>query len=465
MERRRKKKNYTAIAMLSGNANRDLCLWEHPRPRLLRCLNALILTFFVTDLGDCQVCLEYKAGCPLSQLFHMALKSFFGRPRKKVDHLSDDEESSSHDEVRIAIPKQSPTQKRGPNSPSVRSSNLKVFVMKAQLGFCFSCIAMMLLRQFIDLSGLSISSDFSFFSPTDVCVEYGGKSLEPYSAPGEKSKVKTIHLIGERHQGTKWITAELEKCFQHAVKVEAALNNRHKHWFQQPELENRDAVVIAVFRNIYSWVRSMNYVRPHHAPRHFNIEWDEFVTRPWTLRGLKNFTTYFPTKEGTMTRESSPCWQHFLPNEMEPCLESERLSMVNYSHFDSNEVQYIPELAAYELRLDGSGRPYDSIVDMRADKIRNFLEVKSTVHSFYPVQYEHMMHHGVEELISTLERDLQIQRSHLCQLHPPKPPKPVRFPPGYLDWMREHVDWEAEGLIGYSVDDIDPTCTVVPQKQ
>uniref|UniRef100_A0A8J9X2A1 Uncharacterized protein n=1 Tax=Phaeodactylum tricornutum TaxID=2850 RepID=A0A8J9X2A1_PHATR len=348
------------------------------------------------------------------------------------------------------------------NDRSQISTPLKVLRM-LQVCFVVGLIGAMLGRHY-ELWGVvsdeddpgSVTGDAEADSAAnDICTGYLGQYLDPYSAPVEKKKVQTIHLIGERHQGTKWITAILEQCFDNSVSVVPAFGDRHKHWFMLNETAEH-GVIVAVFRNIYSWVHSMNYVRPHHAPAHFNIEWREFVTRPWTLRGHANFTTTFPGSASL--RDTTPCWQRFLPNEIEPCLESERLVMVNYSHFDSPEVQYVPELSAYELRNDGSGEPYGSIVEMRADKIRNFWSLRDLVHSFYPVQYEYMMHNGLETLVAELESALHLRRSHRCLLDTPRPPKVKHYPTGYVDWMRQHVDWDAEALIGYHRDDVNSAC-------
>lgn len=42
----------------------------------------------------------------------------------------------------------------------------------------------------------------------------------------------TIHVLGERHSGTKWITQHLEECFNHTADIRRGLT-RWKHWFRK----------------------------------------------------------------------------------------------------------------------------------------------------------------------------------------------------------------------------------------
>ena len=58
---------------------------------------------------------------------------------------------------------------------------------------------------------------------------------------------------------------------------------RFKHWFQFDDdtVRNDSAVVIAMFRDPYDWVEAM-HERPHHAHAHIGLDWEEFVTKPWT---------------------------------------------------------------------------------------------------------------------------------------------------------------------------------------
>lgn len=54
------------------------------------------------------------------------------------------------------------------------------------------------------------------------------------SEASSKTAATTIHLLGERHSGTKWMTAHLNECFglHENIRVVSALS-RWKHWFRE----------------------------------------------------------------------------------------------------------------------------------------------------------------------------------------------------------------------------------------
>ena len=125
--------------------------------------------------------------------------------------------------------------------------------------------------------------------------------------------IPKLYLIGERHSGTNWITSELERCFGHAVSVSIDFSRR-KHWFQKNATfyEAENAVVVLQVRNVYDWVSSM-WSYPHHAPNHFNLDWQSFVTRPWTQPG-------FPEPDEADLQFMKPhCVFNYWPTEVVPC--------------------------------------------------------------------------------------------------------------------------------------------------
>ena len=256
------------------------------------------------------------------------------------------------------------------------------------------------------------------------------KPLEPFYSE-RTIKINNIRLVGERHCGSTWITEHLQECFNYTDITISSTFNRHKHWFQRHEPQY-DSVLVATFRNPYDWVTAMYDKHAYHAPHHLNFGWKDFVTTPWTL---PNYTA-----PQNVTR----CWQDFLPDEIVPCLEAERPTEVLKE--SSNMIFEIR--AAYELQNNGSGKPYKSIVDLRADKIRHFLGLKSLVHSFYPVQYEYNVLHGTAPLIENLEQALGV--SATCVPSPPQEMHYRSYPKEFIEWMKENVDWQAESMVGYS---------------
>lgn len=256
---------------------------------------------------------------------------------------------------------------------------------------------------------------------------------------GPKKHRPSLHLVGERHSGTTWIHQHLSDCFVPEVSVRNGLA-RWKHWFQfdgdyssyqsDGGEAKRKTVVVAQFRHAYHWVEAMR-VKPHHSPNHFDLGWQEFVTRQWTMPRNE-------TVPGTET-ETPTCQHSFHPHEVVPCLEMEM--GVSESGVDV--------FAVYEMRHDGSGMPYDSILELRADKIRNFLSIADFdgIQDLFPVQYEQLVRNGTATLIHNLEEALGV-KAH-CSPTGPQTLSSRALPPEYVEWMKEHVDWETEALIGY----------------
>jgi hypothetical protein len=241
-----------------------------------------------------------------------------------------------------------------------------------------------------------------------------------------------IHLVGERHSGTKWIHEHLVDCFSPRVAVRSGFD-RGKHWFQHDgDYSERKRVVVAQFRHSYHWVEAMRD-KPHHAPEHFDLTWQEFVTRPWTMpRKGKDVNV-------TLLGTEKTCQKKFRPNEVIPCLEIEA---------DATETGHMI-LPLYEMRSDGSGKPYDSILELRADKIKNFLSIADFhgIQDLFAVQYEQMVRNGTATLIRNIEEALGVKAQ--CSPMAPQSLSPRSLPPEYVKWMKEHVDWKTEALIGY----------------
>jgi hypothetical protein len=284
---------------------------------------------------------------------------------------------------------------------------------------------------------------------SDAIAEAGGTRGGANTTSENMSKTHrpSLHLVGERHSGTKWINKHLFDCFSPEVSVRSGLT-RWKHWFQEngeyshfqsgdPSGE-RKTVVVAQFRGPYHWVEAMR-VNPYHSPNHFDLTWQDFVTRSWTMpRWGKDLAGGYLA--GGLKATESLCQSRFLPTEVVPCLETEPYVLPR----TGREVYSL-----YELRNDGSGQPYDSILELRADKIKNFLSIAvfDGIQDFFPVQYEQMVANGTATLIRNLEQALGVKAQY-----PPMDPQSVPsrpLSPEYVEWMKAHVDWETEALIGY----------------
>lgn len=280
------------------------------------------------------------------------------------------------------------------------------------------------------------------FDPASSVQDIANKKfVQLRTNQSSQSTIKSINLIGERHTGTKWITAHLQDCFGDQVQV---LNRftRYKHWFQyeDPHLYPPNSiVVVALVRDPYDWLESMRK-RPYHSPNHFDLDWEAFLTRPWGMdRGPGDQQLI---QEGSTL--NATCMHRFSFNNIIPCSQLDR-NMYNGTRRNGKKIG-----VTYELNQDGSGNAYESILQLRSDKIQNFLNISSfnAVRAFYPVQFEYLVAQGTSELIEELERVTGFKAR--CKSADPQPLKEKSYNESFIHWVNEHLNWETEHLIGYS---------------
>ena len=103
----------------------------------------------------------------------------------------------------------------------------------------------------------------------------------------------------------------------------------------------------------------------------------------------------------------------------------------------------------YELRNDGSGEPYTSIVELRSDKIINFLGVAEWhwIDAVLSMQYEDLLKQGTEILIKEIQRRTGVEPRFLPT--PPQTRMTRTLNYEFATWMKKHVNWDVEALIGY----------------
>jgi hypothetical protein len=191
-----------------------------------------------------------------------------------------------------------------------------------------------------------------------------------------------------------------------------------------------------MFRDPYDWVEAMRE-RPHHAHDHIGMEWKDFVTKPWVgPRGPADKIKMQKSKE-----EGNPiltCLAGYKFDEVVPCSMEDSISNDGYSNY------------MYELMHDGSHRAYGSIIDLRREKILNFLQIPKFhgVRAFFPERYEALNLRGTAGLLAQLEEVTGLK----AKCEPFKGTGVVTHKgvdPEYTKWMNKFVDWDVEGMIGY----------------
>jgi hypothetical protein len=273
----------------------------------------------------------------------------------------------------------------------------------------------------------------------DVSQEYDGLPTKKYASA---MPIEELSIIGERNSGTRWMSSHLKDCFNDTILVRHYLV-RYKHWFQHDVpngRERRRTLVVAMFRDPYYWVEAMRKV-PHHAPLHYKLGWEDFVTTPWTMpRAPLDLELRYNESDPTNIK----CQEYFQYHQINSCLN--RPFPKGYFDKKPSMSGHQPQ---YELRLDGSGRPYGSILDMRSDKIKNHLSVAEWdwVEKLIHVRYEDLLKKGTHNLIRYIEQ-LTGAKSN-CDPYPPQDRHTRPLEDSYISWMTKFVDWETEALIGY----------------
>jgi hypothetical protein len=257
-----------------------------------------------------------------------------------------------------------------------------------------------------------------------------------YGQPTKTLPPTSIHLIAERHSGSKWITAHLNECFgKHpGVHIRSGLT-RWKHWFQENNTGyiTKRAMVVTQFRHVHQWVAAMHYL-PYHSTMHYNLTWQEFVERKWDMPKRGRELEQLPA--------DTECQDQFRPTQVNPCLENERVDVLSG----------LSVKPLYEMRHDGSGQPYDNILQLRSDKIKNFLSIQNfdRVTGFAAIQYEDMVESGTASLLQSIEQQTGLKA--MCQPVPPSKLKKRDLPEDFIEYLNTHVDWETEALIGYTAE-------------
>eukprot|EP00980_Cylindrotheca_fusiformis_P006003 scaffold1284_cov108-Cylindrotheca_fusiformis.AAC.17 len=250
---------------------------------------------------------------------------------------------------------------------------------------------------------------------------------------------KRIALLGERNSGTTWISQQLKDCFASENMIVTTGLTKDKHFFQRDDgtIPRETAYVIAMVRNPYDWAAAMNK-RPHHSPEHLKLDIEEFLTKPWTMER--------PAHDLPFANYTGPfCQLGYRYFEIIPCIRDENAKEEKPSGYSSRDPQY-------ELRPDGSGLPFDSLLQLRQAKIKNILDVKDWdwVADFEIVQYEELLKHGTEAFLKHIADVTGVEMK--CKPSPPAPERLSNYEQSskVTRLINSLVDWDVEKSVGYS---------------
>ena len=200
-----------------------------------------------------------------------------------------------------------------------------------------------------------------------------------------------------------------------------------------------DTLVLAQFRNPYDWLEAMRNV-PHHSPAHLKLKWEEFIEKEWSMPriGLDlNMTEHDACQEDFDYNQINSCTVEPLPREVY-----------------GKKIRYSEHQPFYELRQDGSGKPFKNIMEMRAAKIRNFLGVREHVGiaDVWTIQYEYLLTKGTDHLLEKIEEWTGVKRQ--CEAFPAQNRRKRPLSRTFAKYVNKNLDWSAEGLIGFTQEEV-----------
>ena len=276
------------------------------------------------------------------------------------------------------------------------------------------------------------------------------------SKPSSPPNKMIIHLIGERNTGTKFVIDQVKQCFKDSgIKVRRDFR-RSKHWFQMTNTprDQRNRILLATFRDPVEWVAAM-IEKPYHSLNHMKgfdanynpipLDWKDFVSRPWSMpnRTEQDWKLF-------QSRPRSHCKYGFRFNEVMPC------EWRNNSLPESVQRAYFPWYELQRKTEFGSlGIPFDNILQLRSDKILNFLlelPLTQRLGGFLAIRYEDLLRNGTRAMLEQVGE--MIGLAELPASCTPQTAQPWRLgqrkiPNGLRQWVEENLILETEKLLGY----------------
>lgn len=239
--------------------------------------------------------------------------------------------------------------------------------------------------------------------------------------------------------------------------------------------------MVALFRDPLDWVEAMRF-EPHHAHDHVNypanfdkatadpdkwwwelgdrMTWKEFVTKPWMgKRGTMDATILQSSEQGV---QNAVCVDGYKWVDVAPCSKEDSTFMKGLGEYK------------YEFKFDGSERGFNSILELRRDKVLNHLSVADFrgTRSFFSYRFEDLKENGTTGLLKNIEKSTNLTancdaiygkvKAHDGSIQSVASvgvrrrrllPKVIsikrELPEDYIRYMNQFVDWEVESKIGY----------------
>ena len=342
------------------------------------------------------------------------------------------------------------------SSPPFTTENDPCYRMKGEADIRL-CYASQDVKKFSDPQCQSIQT----WSNVQQCL------MRRYHYPNlnnnRNNQINEVHVLGERNSGTKFVTQFLQQCYPKSSRIKVHRDFiRSKHFFQPiyNQMDYSQRLIVVVVRDPVEWMAAMRQF-PYHSPSHLAgfqngqpipLPWPEFVNKTWTTDPSRA-----DNKVLAEHRKKTLCSQGFRFDEVKPCIIREEMVSRPPWNIPPKRVRgYYP---LYEQRR---GKPYDHLLQMRSDKIVNWIlqiPLLMKIGGFIVVRYEDILERGnaffleqVNALLNnkTIDSREQPLPRHCSVIHPQPNRIGKRYiPPDFKDWINSNLDVETERLIGY----------------
>jgi hypothetical protein len=218
---------------------------------------------------------------------------------------------------------------------------------------------------------------------------------------------------------------------------------------ENPKTYWNDTFLIVSVRDPYDWMESMRQ-QPHHYPNHVQYlgegsDWPHRTVLPW--KDFAERELALPDKPAHDGEERRCCYGYTY-GTLSPCACEFHYKppALGYASFDNLGDSL--DNPIYEQKPDGT--PYKTLLELRAAKIHNFLDLpkKWDFGAFVAVRYEDLIVDGTISFIRDIAKQLGVKQ----QCKPKAPKKSTLHYPLDEEWMRwitDHADWEAEARMGF----------------
>ena len=255
-----------------------------------------------------------------------------------------------------------------------------------------------------------------------------------------------IAVLGQHHSGVHWMESHLTQCFPD-ITIETTLH-RESYLFQNPSEFHDKTWVVVMVRNVYDWVQ-LFAEEPNTAPNHKDLTDIEFINKAWTEDRPDG------DAEGVDWTSGDSCQHDFEYTDVMPCNE-----------------QAGGEEATYEMKQDGSGEPFKSVLDMRAAKLQNFVkEIENRVEGILVVHFEKLEETDEDEVplfksavLDQVEKwvgtgpscDLILSEFVIAPDEPENRDGHSGLAPAFIEAINAKTNWTVEALVGYEMRKVDP---------